>query len=91
MRGSRGAQARYPGGRRLLDGRAHFVWLHGVLVRLAIGEGTVEIRRRSPDGPWHAISATPEEALAEIERLFPTQRALLRNLRGRQAGRAEVT
>lgn len=75
--GSRHAQSRRPGG-RIIDGRSTFVWLHGVLIPLAIGyDGPIQIRRRSPDGPWHTITYTPDEALALIEEHYPLQRASL--------------
>jgi hypothetical protein len=80
---SRGAQTRrWQPGRKpiLLSGRAHFVWLHGVLVPIACGLAPdgVEIRRQSPFGPWHLIRMTPEEALAEIDAGYPLTRAGLR-------------
>lgn len=75
MLGSRSAQARRTAG-RTLTGRASYVWLHGVLVPLALGAKNVEIRRRSPDGPWHEITLSEDEAFAELQAHYPLQRGL---------------
>lgn len=83
---SRHAQARRPGGRPGgLSGRASFVWLYGVLLPIADGETDVEIRRRSPDGPWHLVRMSAQRALDEIQH-YEIQRASL--TRGVQARRA---
>lgn len=75
MSASRGAQARRPGG-RVITGRASYVWLHGVLVPAALGATGIEIRRRSPDGPWHKITMGEDEAWAEIQSGYPLQPGL---------------
>lgn len=75
MTGDRGAQARRPGG-RTITGRASYVWLHGVLIPLALGARDVEIRRRDPDGPWHEITLSEDEAYAELKDHYPLQRGL---------------
>lgn len=75
MSASRGAQARRTAG-RTLTGRASYVWLHGVLVPLALGAQNVEIRRRSPDGPWHQITLSEDEAYAQLKEHYPLQTGL---------------
>lgn len=75
MSASRGAQARRPGG-RIITGRASYVWLHGVLIPAALGAQGIEIRRRSPDGPWHKIVVTEDEAYRALKEHYPLQRGL---------------
>lgn len=79
--GPRGAQARRAGG-RTITGRASFVWLHGVIVPIACGvaDDGVEIRRRSPDGPWHRITYTPDEAYRLLVDRYPMQGGLRRKV-----------
>lgn len=74
------------------DARASFVWLYGVLIPLAIGETDVEIRRRSPDGPWHKITYSSDEAFDLIREHYPLQRKSLTKLvESHRRKREEVT
>lgn len=88
MTGDRGAQARRPGGRPI-TGRASYVWLHGVLIPLALGARGVEIRRRNPDGPWHEITLTEDEAFAELQAHYPLQKGLQRVVELHRAKRSQ--
>lgn len=71
-----------------LTGRASYVWLYGVLVPIAIGHAPdgVKIRRCSPEGPWHLVTATPDEAYEELlagYRMLPALKRMVTRRRRR--------
>jgi len=92
MRASRGAQARRRlagGGEIVRSARASYVWLWYVLLPIACGLAPdgVEVRMTSPSGPWHRVTATPDEALDEIRATYPLQRVTLERIAARHRSR----
>lgn len=90
MLSNRGAQTRYTwvdskGVERqaIKSGRASYVWLHAVLIPLAIGQtNEVEIRR-TPDGPWHKVTGC-DEAYQQIMDHYKLMTAMKRMVRRRR-------
>jgi hypothetical protein len=72
---------RVAGVRGFGTGRASYIWAWYVLVPLATGRASyVEFARSAPDGPWHRIEMTMDEAYAQLERGRPWTNSILRKV-----------
>lgn len=81
-----------PGFSGYASGRASYVWTWYVLVPLASeAADSVEFRMGPGEHPWHRITATPEEALAELEKGRPWTSAIIKKVEvAREARRARL-